>query len=119
MPALSTALDLHIKICQEVHGHVSVVTTKPLTQSTKKKFAMLLWEDDTYKMILRKGIQQLKINLMNITMDHPYIQNAENITTPCQLPKTSETNDKSQHTKPKWSDEEVLKKIQTNIQIIY
>ena len=109
MLALSTALDLHIKICQEVHGHVSVVTTKPLTQSTKKKFAMLLWEDDTYKMILRKGIQQTKINLMDITMDHPYIQNPENITTPCQLPKTSEINEKSQETKPKWNDE-VLKK---------
>ena len=79
---------------QEVHGHVSVVTTKPLTPSTNKKFAMLLWEDDTYKMILRKGIQQPKINLMDITMDHTYIQNPENITTPCQLTKTSKTNDK-------------------------
>ena len=51
---------------------------------------------------------------MDITMDYPYIQNPENIMTPHQLPKTLETNEKSQQTK--LNDEEVLKK---NKQIIY
>ena len=118
LPALSTALDLHIKICQEVHGYVSVVTTKPLTQSENKKFAMLLWENDTYKMILRKGIQIPQVNTMDITMDHPYIQNSENIMTPDVTTNaskkttttTTSPTDKSNQQKSNWNDEEVIKK---------
>lgn len=53
LPALATSLDVYIKVCQEVHGYIAIVTTTPLNLSTSKKSIMLVFEDNKYKLITR------------------------------------------------------------------
>ena len=81
LPALSSALDLHIKICEEIHGYVGVVTTKPLHPSAEKKFTMLVWKGDRYAVILRKEASTI-VTSFDISQDHPYIANPDAVKTP-------------------------------------
>ena len=81
LPALSSALDLHIKICEEIHGYVGVVTTKPLHPSAEKKFTMLVWKGDRYAVILRKEVSTI-VTSFDISQDHPYIANPDAVKTP-------------------------------------
>ena len=81
LPALSSALDLHIKIYEEIHGYVGIVATTPLQPSTQKKFTKLVWQGDRYNVILRKKPATIVTNL-DISQDHPYIANPHALKTP-------------------------------------
>ena len=81
LPVLSSALDLHIKICEEIQGYVGVVTTIPLQLSAQKKFTMLVLQEDRYNVILRKKPATIVTNF-DISQDHPYITNPNALKTP-------------------------------------
>ena len=81
LAALSSALGLYIKICEEIHSYIGVVTTTPLQPSTQKKFTMLVWQGDRYNVILRKKPATIVTNF-DITQDHPYIANLHALQTP-------------------------------------
>ena len=81
LSALSFALDLHINICEQIHGYVGAVTTTPLQPSRQKKFTMLVWQGDMFNVILRKTPAAIVTNF-DITQDHPYIANLHALKTP-------------------------------------
>ena len=97
LPALATAFNIHIRISQEAHGYISISTIPPINYNHEetKTFAMLVWEDKKYKVMVRNDFEyedeEIDVTTcaevpveIDLSTDHPYITNHQDIPTPTE-----------------------------------
>ena len=48
IPAIASALEIHVQVVQDVHGYMSAVNTFPTHPTPATKKVILLWDNDKY-----------------------------------------------------------------------